>query len=200
VTAFDEETETAATTAPDAADVLARVYESQEILQRDLANLLQGFERLAAHLGPLLTKQYGDTQTRMRILETRIRNRQERPLITQIADLLAEIRRLESAEDIKAHVEEALTRTLNSVGYQEMGSPGDQFDPVWHEPVSGSVGQAGTVARVHRRGLACFGDVIIKAAVEVQPALMPKDPEALVRIRDLESRDRASTEQGGLPE
>jgi len=199
VTRFDDEITADAAVTPEPADVLDSVHESQESLRQEFAELLQGFERLAGHLGPLLTKQYSDTQARVRVLETRIRNRQERPLITQMANLLAEVRRLESAEDVTTHVQEALLRALNSLGYQEMGSPGDQFDPAWHEPVSGSVGRAGIVTRVRRRGLACYGDVIIKAVVDVQPAPMEEDPAPLAAAEELEPNRVAETEQGGLP-
>lgn len=147
----------------DPAAVLERLGEAQELLRQD-------FERLAAAVMPLLTKQYRDTEARVRLLETRLRNRQERPLIVRMANLLADVRRLESAADLKVHVEEAVIEALTSVGYQEMGSAGDQFDPGWHEPLSGSVGRAGVVTHVHRRGLACYGDVIIKAKVDVEPA------------------------------
>jgi len=152
-----------------AIDRLEQIVDAQQVLRQGFAELLQGFERLAGHLTPLLTKQYGDTQARMRVLETRIRNRQERPLITQMANLLVEVRRLESEEDVKVHVEQALLRALNSIGYQETGSAGEPFDPFRHEPVSGSVGKSGIITRVHRRGLECYGDVIIKAMVEVEP-------------------------------
>jgi molecular chaperone GrpE (heat shock protein) len=87
-----------------------------------------------------------------------------------MADLLSDVRRIKSAEDVKIHVEESILDTLTSVGYQETGAEGDQFDPDFHEPVSGSAGQASVVTRVHRRGLACYGDVIIKAKVDVEPA------------------------------
>jgi hypothetical protein len=169
-----------------AIDQLERIGETQQVLQQGFAELLEGFERLAGHLGPLLTKQYGDTQARMRILETRIRNRQERPLITQMANLLVEVRRLESAEDVKVHVEQAMLRALNSVGYQEMGSAGEPFDPFRHEPVSGSVGKSGIVTHVYRRGLECYGDVIIKAMVEVGPGPVTEDadPQAVVPEAD----------------
>jgi molecular chaperone GrpE (heat shock protein) len=132
--------------------------------------LREDFERLAAAVTPLLSKQYRDTEARMRILETRLRNRQERPLIVRMADLLSDVRRIKSAEDVKIHVEESILDTLISVGYQETGAEGDQFDPDFHEPMSGSAGQASVVTRVHRRGLACYGDVIIKAKVDVEPA------------------------------
>ena len=183
MTEFDEEIG-ALTEAPDPAEILERVNKAQEALQRDFGELLQGFQRLAGNLTPLLTKQYSDTQARMRVLETRIRNRQERPLITQMANLLAEVRRLESAEDIKAHVEGAMLEALHSVGYQEMGLPGDQFDPAQHEPMSGSVGKAGIVTHVHRRGLACYGDVIIKAMVDVAPAPAAADAEPAAAAGD----------------
>jgi GrpE len=173
------------------------------VLRQDFARLLDGFERLAAAVQPLLTKQYRDTEVRMRMLETRLRTRQERPLVTRVANLLADVRRLESAEDIKVHVEEALAEALASVGYQEMGSAGDQFDPHWHEPVSGSVGRAGVVTHVHRRGLACYGDVIIKAMVQVKPPSaeedLEQDLEELEPDKDLQPAPAAGIEQEELP-
>jgi molecular chaperone GrpE (heat shock protein) len=136
--------------------------------------LREDFERLAAAVTPLLTKQYRDTEVRIRVLETRLRNRQERPLIVRMANLLSDVRRIESAEDVKIHVEETILDVLTSVGYQEMGAEGDQFDPGFHEPLSGSAGRASVVTRVHRRGLACYGDVIIKAKVDVKPNVAPE--------------------------
>jgi molecular chaperone GrpE (heat shock protein) len=180
-----------------AIDLLERIEEAQQALRQDSAELLRGFERLAGHLGPLLTKQYGDTQARMRVLETRIRNRQERPLVTQMANLLVEVRRLESAEDVKVHVEQAMLQALNSVGYQEMGSAGEPFDPFRHEPVSGSVGKSGIVTRVHRRGLECYGDVIIKAMVEVEPGPATEGAESYAVATDAELA--TETQQEGLP-
>jgi hypothetical protein len=171
-------TETDGAIGTDPAAALERLSEAQDLLRQD-------FERLAKAVMPLLTKQYRDTEARMRVLETRLRNRQERPLIVRMANLLADIRRLGSPEDVKIHVEEAMIEALTSAGYQEMGSAGDQFDPGWHEPVSGSMGRAGIVTRVHQRGLACYGDVIIKAKVDVEPAAGPVA--------------EAGTEQGELP-
>jgi hypothetical protein len=141
---------------------LERLSEVQYQLRED-------FERLAASVTPLLAKQYLDTQARVRVLETRLRNRQERPLIVRMANLLSDVRRIESAEDIKIHVEETMVDLLTSAGYQEMGAEGDQFDPDFHEPMSGSAGRESVVTRVYRRGLACYGDVLIKAKVDVGP-------------------------------
>ncbi|MGH3187303.1 MAG: hypothetical protein ACRDPY_22830 [Streptosporangiaceae bacterium] len=138
-------------------------------LAAEQGRLREDFERLAAAVTPLLTRQYRDTEARVRVLETRLRNRQERPLIIRMANLLADVRRIESADDVRVHVEETMLDALTSAGYQEMGCEGDQFDPAFHEPVAGSMGQAGVVTRVHRRGLACHGDVIIKTKVDVEP-------------------------------
>ena len=157
-------------TCTDTTTTAESLSEGQNRLLHEQGRLHQEFERLAGALRPFLTKQYQDTERRMRVLETRLRNRQERPLIVLMAGLLSDVRRLESAEDIKAHVQDVILQALTSLGYQEMGSVGDQFDPDWHEPVSGSVGRAGIVTRIHRRGLACYGDVIIKAKVDVEPA------------------------------
>jgi molecular chaperone GrpE (heat shock protein) len=152
-------------------DVMRRLDEVENQAREDFGQLRQEFERLAEAVRPLLAKQYSESQQRMRILETRLRNRQERPLILVLANLLTEVRRLEASEDVKAHVEDTLADALARVGYQEMGSAGDQFDPHWHEAVSGSMGRAGVVTHVYSRGLACHGEVIIKARVDVEPAL-----------------------------
>jgi molecular chaperone GrpE (heat shock protein) len=166
-------------------DVMRRLDEVENLVRKDFGRFAeqvrQDFERLAAAVTPLLTRQYAETQQRIRVLETRLRNRQDRPLIIVLANLLADVRRLESGQDVKAHVEDTIAEALTRAGYQEMGSSGDRFDPAWHEPMSGSAGRAGTVSRIYSRGLACHGDVIIKAKVDVEPA-----PEA-------------AGEQGGFP-
>lgn len=154
----------------DAEATLIRIGEAQETLAQQLGQVLAGLDRVAENLNPLLTEQYQGTQQRIRALEVRIRNRQERPLINRMADLLAAVRRLESGADIKTHVEEAILDALSSFGYEETGQQGEPFDPLRHEPVGGSAGRASVVAFVHQRGLASYGDVIKKAQVDVAPA------------------------------
>ncbi|HET7014242.1 MAG TPA: nucleotide exchange factor GrpE [Streptosporangiaceae bacterium] len=163
--------------AVDVTEALDRVNAGQDELFEALRHLHDEFERLAANVTPLLTTQYRSTEQRIRVLETRLRNRQERPLIVQIANLLSDVRRLKSGDDVKTHVEEALMHALSSVGYQEMGSAGDQFDPAYHEPLSGSTGQSGVVTRVFSRGLSCYGDVILKAKVEVEPVTQTREEQ-----------------------
>jgi molecular chaperone GrpE (heat shock protein) len=155
--------------------LLREIAAEQALLRLD-------FEKLAAHVGPLLARQTREAEARMRMLETRLRTRQERPLIVRVANLLAEVRRIESAEDVSVHVEEALLEALTSAGYQEMGAKGDQFDPGFHEPMSGSVGRAGIVSHVHRRGLSCYGDVLIKAKVDVEPVPEPETEQGEVEL------------------
>jgi hypothetical protein len=149
--------------------VLLRLSEGQDLLRQDL-------EKIAGHLRPLLTEQYRGTEVRIRALETCIRNRRERPLILVLANLLSDVRRLDSDADVKVHVEETVLDALFSAGYQEFGAPGDPFDPARYEPLSGSIGAAGVVRQVHRHGLECYGDVIIKAQVEIGPAPAPTEP------------------------
>lgn len=157
------------------ADVLDRLDAVEGAMRADFeqlaTDLRKDLERVAAAVTPLLARQHAEAQARMRVLETRLRNRQERPLIVLLANLLTDVRRLRSAADVKEHVEQTLSDALVKAGYQEMGSPGDQFDPDWHEPVSGSASRSGVVTHVYTRGLACFGDVIIKAKVDVGPAV-----------------------------
>lgn len=175
----------------DPVSYLVRVSDVQQQLRAD-------FERLAASVAPLLTKQYRENDARMRVLETRLRNRQERPLIIRVANLLSDIRRIESGEDVKIHAEEALLDILTGVGYQEFGSEGDQFDPAFHEPMSGSAGRASVVTRVHRRGLACYGDVLIRARVDVRPVPEPDEPIAapvLVPQTSPQTRPQTSKEK-----
>jgi hypothetical protein len=179
---------------------LGKLSESQGRVLSDQLSLSGGFERLAQAVLPLVTRQYQETQERVRVLETRVRNRQERPLIIRIANLLAEVRRLESADDIKAHVEESLFDALTSLGYQEMGSVGDQFDPAFHQAIAGSLGKTGKVGRVYNRGLSCYGDVIIKARVEVVPDPPEPDLEEVDRVysRDCDVERDTAPETGEI--
>ena len=132
--------------------------------------LREDFERLAAAVTPLLAKQYQDTQARVRALETRIRSRQERPLLAVLAGLMTDVQRLTEADDLRDHVVDTARNALTGFGYQIFGAVGDAYDPAWHEALGGDAGDAPTVCAVHSQGLACYGDVLVKAKVEVAPA------------------------------
>lgn len=180
--------------------VLRRISAAQGELERQLDQVFEGLSAVAGHLNPLLTDQYKKTQDRIRALEIMIRNRQERPLINRLAGLLADVRRLHSATDIRTHVEEALLDALTSFGYEETGSVGEPYDPGRHEPAEGSIGPAGVVTRVHQRGLACSGDVIKKALVDVAPAEVARpDPDpATADPGETAARGAAAGEKPGL--
>lgn len=133
------------------------------------ATLRNDFERLAGAVTPLLTNQFRDMEARLRNFEQRLRLRQERPLILMTAGLLNDIRRLESDADVRAHVDNSLEKILTGIGYQFFGRVGDSFDPNSHEAVGGQLGDASVIRVVHTQGLACFGETIIRARVEIEP-------------------------------
>lgn len=145
------------------APALADIAAEQRKLRED-------FERLAAAVTPLLTKQYEETQARVRALEVRIRSRQERPLLAVLAGLMTDVQRLADADDLRDHVVDTARNALTGFGYQIFGSVGDAYDPAWHEALGGDSGEAPTVCAVHSQGLACYGDVLVKAKVDVAPA------------------------------
>ena len=151
-----------------------------ETNQDPLARMADDLERIAAHLVPFLKASYNDTQERLKRAERVIASRQERPAIVGMHRLLSALRRLDGSADVPEFAEEGLATLLNELGYQEFGSPGDPYDPVRHEPVSGQTERGrGQIARVHRRGLACHGDVIVRAVVDVMvedaPEASPED-------------------------
>lgn len=126
-------------------------------------------ERIAAHLVPLLKSSYQDTLARLDRAERRLATRQERPAIAGMHRLLCTVRRLEDGRDVREVVEEGLARLLGDLGYQEFGEVGESYDPARHEALGGQTERGeGRIFRVHRRGLACHGDVMIRAMVEVE--------------------------------
>ena len=78
---------------------------------------------------------------------------------------------------MKVHVEQAMLQTLTASAIRRWDRQASRSTRLRHEPVSGSVGKAGIVTRVHRRGLECYGDVIIKAKVEVEPGPVTEGAE-----------------------
>ncbi|MGO9582862.1 MAG: hypothetical protein ACLP36_08650, partial [Acidimicrobiales bacterium] len=55
-------------------------------------------------------------------------------------------------------------------GYEETGRVGEDYDPDRHEAIDGRAldGRA-VVTKVHTRGLTSFGDVVVRAKVEISP-------------------------------
>jgi hypothetical protein len=128
-------------------------------------------EKIAGHLIPFLKASYAETQDRLKRAERVIAARQERPAIAGMHALLSRLRRSAPGADLKAVMEEELVKLLEGLGYQEFGSPGDAYDPLRHEPVAGQTDRGkGRLSTVHRKGLACYDDVMIRAVVEVEVA------------------------------
>lgn len=133
-----------------------------------MVRVANDLERIAAHLVPLLKASYSDTTDRLQRAERVIATRRERPAIAGLHKVLCNVRRLDRSSDIHDFVEGELMDLLTGLGYQEFGSVGDPYDPVRHEGVGGRTeGGRGRILRVHRRGLACYDDVMIRAVVEV---------------------------------
>lgn len=125
------------------------------------------FERLAEVIEPVVTRTYAETQARVRALEQRLLSRQERPTVNRLAQLLVSVQRLSSAEDIKAHVEDSILGILKGLGYEQFGEVGEALDEDRHEVLNMEPGSDQRVTVVHNRGLQSFGDIIVRARVDV---------------------------------
>jgi molecular chaperone GrpE (heat shock protein) len=65
-------------------------------------------------------------------------------------------------------------RLLTEAGYEETGQVGEAYDPVRHDAIDGrAVDGKAMVTKVHTRGLTSYGDVVVRAKVEISPAHSP---------------------------
>ena len=134
----------------------------------DIGAIRDDLERIAAHLVPFLKSSYADTLARLDRAERQLASRRDRPVIAGIHDVLCSVRRLQNEPNLGGAVEELLVNLLDRAGYREFGDVGDDFDPAWYEAIGGETERGrGRVVRVYRRGLACYGDLFIRASVEV---------------------------------
>jgi molecular chaperone GrpE len=139
-------------------------------LDQQIARINDDLERIAAHLVPLLKNSYEQTLQRLSRAERVIATRGERPAIAGMFELLCSLRRLGPDEDVPAFIDDGLVNLLSGLGYREFGQVGDPYDPLRHEAIGGQTSRgAGRITRVHRRGLDCYEDVVIRATVEVEP-------------------------------
>lgn len=134
------------------------------------ASLGDDFEKLARIVAPLLSSQYDATVARVRALEQRIVQRQERPTIVQLARLLSGGHRLRSSRDIAEHLLLGLEQVIEGLGYELFGAIGEPFDEHLHEAVTGRECPRPVVTVLHERGLRAGDDVVIRARVETGPA------------------------------
>jgi molecular chaperone GrpE (heat shock protein) len=150
-------------------------------IEHTQAKLADGLDRIAEHIAPLLTKQFDDTQQRVRILERRILARQERPVIYQLVEALANSERLQDSAEARTFLVEQIEELLAALGYQRFGELGDAYDAARHEVVAAEQGAALVVRKIHKLGLESFGDVLIPARVEIGPP-EKTTPETDVRL------------------
>ncbi len=139
-----------------------------ELRERQTA-IEQNLEMIARVLEPIASRTYEQTQARVRALEKKVLSRQERPTINRLHELSCSVQRLSEAADAKTHLEEALLDLMSSLGYEHFGRVGDAFEDTRHEVVAAVEGADPTVSIVHAPGLESFGDVVVRARVEVAP-------------------------------
>ncbi len=113
---------------------------------------------------------FDEINDRLRTAERRIAARQERPVIIGVHRVLVRLRHLEFDPAIKHALEDDIVGVLTEAGYQETGQISEDYDPARHDAIDGrAVDGRAVVTAIHARGLASFGDVVIRAKVEIAP-------------------------------
>jgi molecular chaperone GrpE (heat shock protein) len=113
---------------------------------------------------------FDEINDRLRAAERRIEARQERPVIVGMHRVLDRIRHLDFDQTIKQALADDVAKVLTEAGYEETGCIGEHYDPDRHDAIDGRAmdGKA-SVTKVHTHGLASFGDVVVRAKVEISP-------------------------------
>jgi hypothetical protein len=113
---------------------------------------------------------FDELNTRLSRAERRLETRRERPLVVALHGLLIRLRHLEFDPEIKGSLDAELVKILQDAGFDEIGRTGEQFDLERHDALGGRTSRGkGTVTAVYATGLSSFGDVIVRAQVEVAP-------------------------------
>lgn len=113
---------------------------------------------------------FDEINDRLRAAERRLEARRERPVIVGVHHVLDRIRHLDFDPAVKQALEDDVARLLTEAGYEETGQVDEAYDPVRHDAIDGRAvdGQA-LVTKVHTRGLTSYGDVVVRAKVEISP-------------------------------
>ena len=115
-------------------------------------------------------KAFDEINDRLRAAERRIAARQERPLIIGLHRVLDRLRHLEFDQAVRHALEDDIAGLLIEAGYQETGQVGEAYDPSRHDAIDGrAIDGRAVVSIVYGRGLTAFGDVVIRAKVEISP-------------------------------
>jgi molecular chaperone GrpE (heat shock protein) len=113
---------------------------------------------------------FDEINDRLRAAERRIEARQERPVIVSMHQVLDRIRHFDFDQTIKQALADDVARVLTEAGYEETGRTGEDYDPARHDAIDGrAVDGKALVTKVHTHGLTSFGDVVVRAKVEISP-------------------------------
>jgi molecular chaperone GrpE (heat shock protein) len=130
------------------------------------------FDEVVPHLVAALKRNdaFEDVARRLDRAERRLAERQQRPLVSGLRRAIANIRRYEFDEEVKAAVLGDLEGLLVGAGYTEFGEAGEPFDGERHEAISGSAPDGGAVVlEVFEPGLETLGETVVPAKVRVGP-------------------------------
>jgi hypothetical protein len=117
---------------------------------------------------------FDEINDRLRAAERRLEARRERPVIAGVHHVLDRVRHLDFDPAIKLALEDDIVRLLTEAGYEETGQVGEAYDPVHHDAIDGrAVDGKAMVTKVHTRGLTSYGDVVVRAKVEISPERSP---------------------------
>jgi hypothetical protein len=128
------------------------------------------FDQVVPHLVAALKREDGVAELRRRLdlAEKRLADRNQRPLVRGLRDVLKLTRSLDFDPESKEAITMELERVLVGAGYEEFGEVGEAFDPDRHEALSGEApGGSPIVTGLREPGLETLGEVVVRAKVEV---------------------------------
>jgi hypothetical protein len=162
------ETGQAGQAGPPATDVAA---ELAEIVRTAMRQELDG---ILPHVLAAIKRDraFDELNERLGKAERLLAARRERPLAVALHQLLNRLRHLDFDQAVKTSLEAELVKILTEAGFDEIGSPGEDYDPGRHDVLSGrAVDGKGTVTSVDATGLASFGDIVVRAQVQITPRI-----------------------------
>jgi hypothetical protein len=113
---------------------------------------------------------FDEMKDRLGRAERVVAARRERPLAVAVHRLLIRLRHLDFDQAVKASLDTELVKILTEAGFEEIGRVGEDYDPARHDALGGRVIDGnGTVTEVDARGLGSFGDIVVRAQVQVAP-------------------------------
>jgi hypothetical protein len=128
------------------------------------------FDQVLPHIVTALKREDGVAELRRRLdlAEKRLADRNQRPLVRGLRQVLMLVRSLDFEPDPKEAITMELERVLVGAGYEEFGEVGEGFDPARHQALSGEAPTgAPIVTGLLEPGLETLGEVVVRAKVEV---------------------------------